>query len=204
MTKETVLHYFRNPPELATPRLLLRRLKKTDYHDMYEYAAREDVTRYLTWYPHPNAGYTLRYLSYISTRYRAGDFFDWAVIWKDNRKMIGTCGFTSFQFSHNSGEIGYVLNPDYWGRGIAAEAVHAVMRVGFIDLNLHRIEAKYMDGNTQSRRVMEKCGMTFEGMHRDAMIIKDQYTTVGICSILASDFIARYTSESSSSLSANP
>lgn len=191
MTKETVMRYFRDPPELVTPRLVLRRMKKTDYNDMYDYASDENVTRYLTWYPHPDAGYTLRYLAYITTRYRAGEFYDWAVIWKETRKMIGTCGFTSFHYGHNSAEIGYVLNPEYWGKGIAVEAVRAVMRVGFLTLNLHRIEAKFMEGNDRSRRVMEKAGMLFEGMQREAMYIKDQYTTIGTCAILASDFIAQ-------------
>lgn len=191
MTKDTVLRYFRDIPELVTPRLLLRRMKKTDYHDMYDYASREDVTAYLTWYPHPNAAYTLRYLSYIATRYRAGEFFDWAIIWRENRKMIGTCGFTAFHYDHNSAEIGYVVHPDYWGQGIAAEAVCAVMREGFYTLNLHRIEAKFMEENERSRRVMEKSGMRFEGFQRDAMFIKDRYVTVGTCAILAPEFIAR-------------
>ena len=98
MTKENVIRYFWDLPELQTERLLLRRMKKLDYRDMYDYACREDVTQYLTWYPHPNSMYTLRYLTYIVTRYRAGEFFDWAVICKENRKMIGTCGFTTFHY----------------------------------------------------------------------------------------------------------
>jgi hypothetical protein len=73
----------------------------------------------------------MRYLAYVATRYRAGEFFDWAVVLRENQKMIGTCGFTSFSYEHNSAEIGYVLNPSYWGQGIALEAVQAVMY--FID-----------------------------------------------------------------------
>lgn len=190
MTKETAVRYFRDLPELVTNRLILRRMKKTDYHDMFEYACNPDVTRYLTWHPHPDAGYTLRYLSYISTRYRAGDFYDWAIVWRENRKMIGTCGFTSFHYEHNSAEVGYVLHPAYWGHGIAPEALRAVLREGFVTLNLHRIEAKFMEGNDRSRRVMEKVGMRFEGMQREGMYIKENYTTVGTCAILAAEFIA--------------
>lgn len=190
MTKDIAARYFRDPPELETDRLILRRMKKIDYRDMYEYASREDVTRYLTWYPHPNAMYTLRYLTYIVTRYRAGEFYDWAVIWKENRKMIGTCGFTAFHYDSNSAEIGYVLNPDYWGKGIAAEAVQAVLAVGFCTFGLHRMEARYMEGNDQSRRVMEKVGMTFEGMHRDSMFIKERYVTVGTCALLEEEYFA--------------
>ncbi len=189
MNKDTVIRYFRDPPEIVTDRLILRRMKKTDYRDMYEYACNPEVTRYLTWEPHPNPTYTIRYLAYVATRYRAGEFFDWAVTLKDSGKMIGTCGFTSFSYPHNVGEIGYVLNPDYWGRGIAAEAVRAVMRFGFFTLNLHRIEAKYMVGNDRSRRVMEKAGMVFEGIQRESMYIRDSYRDIGICAILFSDFI---------------
>ena len=190
MNKDTAARYFRDPPEIVTSRLVLRRIKKTDYRDMYDYSCDEEVTRYLTWDPHPDANYTLRYIAYILPKYRSGEFHDWAVIWKENKKMIGTCGFTSFDYNHNSGEIGYVLNRDYWGRGIAKEAASAVLRVGFLDLNLHRIEAKFMQGNAQSLRVMEKCGMTFEGYRREAMYIKNRYETIGICSILASEYIA--------------
>lgn len=189
MNKDTVIRYFRDPPEIITERLILRRMKKTDYKDMYEYACSPDVTRFLTWDPHPNPTYTMRYLAYVATRYRTGEFYDWAVTWKESGKMIGTCGFTSFSYAHNVGEIGYVLNPDYWGRGIAVEAVRAVMRFGFFTLNLHRIEAKYIVGNARSRRVMEKAGMVFEGIQRESMYIGDSYKDIGICAILFSDYI---------------
>ena len=189
MNKDIVLRYFRDPPEIVTPRLLLRRMKKTDYRDMYEYACDPCVTKFLTWLPHTSPAYTMRYLAYVATRYRAGEFYDWAVVFREDQKMIGTCGFTSFSYDHNSGEIGYVLNPAYWGRGIAAEAVRAVMQFGFLTLNLHRIEAKFIMGNDASRRVMEKAGMTFEGFQRDAMYIQGEYRTIGTCAILFSEFI---------------
>ena len=191
MNKDTVQRYFRDPPELTTPRLILRRVKKTDYRDMYEYACDPSVTKYLTWQPHPNPAWTMRYLAYVATRYRTGEFYDWAVVLRENHKMIGTCGFTSFSYDHNSAEIGYVLNPAYWGQGIAAEAVRAVLDVGFIKLNLHRIEARFMMGNDRSRRVMEKSGMTFEGFQRDAMYVLDEYRTIGICAILFSEYIEK-------------
>lgn len=189
MNKDAAARYFRDPPELTTPRLVLRRLKKTDYRDMYEYARDHLVTEFLTWHVHPSENYTLRYITYVLPKYRSGEFRDWAVVFKENNKMIGTCGFTSLDFSHNSGEIGYVLNREYWGQGLAAEAIRAVLQVGFLDLNLHRIEAKYIEGNERSRRVMEKCGMTFEGLQRESMLIKENYRTIGVCSILRSEYL---------------
>ena len=187
MKCETVYKIFSSIPEIRTDRLLLRRMLVGDCYDMYEYASNPEVTRYLTWSPHPDLQYTKEYLVYIGDHYKLGDFFDWAIILKEENKMIGTCGFTRFRFSHNAAEIGYVINPAYRGRGIADEAVRAVMRFGFRQLGLHRIEAKYIEGNEASRRVMEKVGMTFEGMRRDEMLIKGVYRNIGVCAILRDD-----------------
>ena len=102
--------------------------------------------------------------------------------------MIGTCGFTRFHYEADSAEIGYVIHPSYWGRGIATEAVDAVIRFGFQRLELNRIEARFMEGNTASRRVMEKNGMSFEGMMRQSMYIKGEYRNVGVCSVLRREY----------------
>ena len=190
MKKEKIYRVFSHLPELITDRLTLRRIQVTDYRDMYEYASRNDVTRYLTWYPHPDSAYTRDYIQYLEGRYAAGMFYDWGVIYEPDCKMIGTCGFTAFNCVSDSAEVGYVLNPDYWGKGIASEALERVLAFGFEELKLHRIEAKFMKDNERSRSVMERVGMTFEGYHREAMLVKGTYVTYGVCSILASEWFA--------------
>lgn len=192
MKKENVYRLFSKIPTLETERLLLRRMKPSDSRDMFEYASRPEVTEYLLWEPHKNQRQTLDYLEYLQTRYRVGDFYDWAVVDKQKAKMIGTCGFTSLDFLNNSAEIGYVLNPDFWGCGIASEAVARVMSFAFLELNVHRVEAKYMVGNERSRRVMERCGMSFEGVRRASMFVKGSYRDIGICSILSEEYINKY------------
>lgn len=192
MRKDAVLKIFRRIPQIKTPRLTLRKMKVEDYADMYEYARRADVTEYLTWTPHADRAYTKKYLEYIQTQYSAGEFFDWSVILDDEEKMIGTCGFTSFDFDNNSAEVGYVINPVYHGCGYAPEALIEVMMFGFMELNLHRIEAHYIDGNTASRRVMEKCGMRYEGCARSSLFVKGEYRSVHTCAILSDEFIKRY------------
>lgn len=192
MNHDELTRIFRDPPEIETPRLILRRMRKTDSADMYEYARDPAVSEYLLWQPHESEAYTRRYLNYLQTRYRAGDFHDWAVVWRDADKMIGTCGFTSFRLDANSAEIGYVLNRSYWGMGVAPEAVRAVLRFGFLELRLHRIEAHYMIGNDRSRRVMEKVGMTYEGTQRDSLFVKGRYVSVGVCAVLEDEFRSMY------------
>ena len=191
MKKEIIYRIFSNPPELHTTRLTLRRMMVTDTADMYEYASRHDVTRYLTWNSHPDRAFTREYLQYIGGRYRAGMFYDWAVVYEADAKMIGTCGFTAFNCASDAAEVGYVLNPEYWGKGIGTEALTAVLNFGFEQLGLHRIEAKFIEGNDASRRVMEKVGMTFEGIHRGERLVKGKYVNVGVCAILREDWLAK-------------
>ncbi len=192
MQKDSVLKMFKRIPTIETERLLLRRMKIADYVDMYEYSCLDRVTKYLLWNSHPDARYTRDYLAYIQSQYRAGEFYDWAVVHKDTNKMIGTCGFARLDFENNSAEIGYVLNPEFWRKGYATEAVKKIIDFGFHTLNLHRIEARYIVGNEVSRHVMEKCGMTFEGVHKSSLFVKDNYVNVGYCAITADEYISNY------------
>lgn len=188
MKLKTTVELFSKMPTLETERLILRKMRPSDRSDMFEYACLDDVTRYLLWKPHSDDEYTLQYLRYIESRYKSGSFYDWAIVLKDSGKMIGTCGFTRFDHEADCAEIGYVINPKYRGTGIAAEAAREVVRFGFERLALHRIEARFMYGNEASLRVMQKLGMKFEGYHRDAMLVKGAYRTIGVSAILRSEY----------------
>lgn len=190
MKKNELQKMFSRMPELSSPRLLLRRLSREDAADFYEYARLPSVTEYLLWYPHSGMEHTRRYLALIEREYRMGMFYDWAVVLRESGKMIGTCGFAAIDSPNACGEVGYVLNPDFWGQGYAPEAVRAVMAFGFGTLSLHRIEARYILGNDRSRRVMEKCGMRFEGVRRSSLLVKGEYRDIGVCAILSSEFYA--------------
>ena len=184
MNKESTVRIFKTIPVMETERLRLRKILPSDYKDMYEYSCSDRVTRYLAWNKHPCLEYTKQYIEYLQGRYKIGDFFDWAIELKDIGKMIGTCGFTRFDFTNNSAEIGYVLNECYWGNQYCKEAVSKIIEFGFSELHLKRIEAHYIKENIQSSRVMEKCGMAFEGVLRSYAYIKDKYRDVGVYSII--------------------
>ena len=156
---------------------------------MYEYARDPEVTKYLTWSYYEDERDALKFLAYALPRYKSGDYYDWAVVEKSTGKMIGTCGFTSFNLAANSAEVGYVLNRSRWGEELAPEALRAVLRFGFGYLGLHRIEAHYMVGNEKSLRVMQKVGMKFEGIHRDFIFVKGDYASVGVAAILRDEFV---------------
>lgn len=190
MNKEK-LHVFSKIPTLQTKRLTLRKMVTRDAEDMFEYAQRPEVSEYLLWRPHDSLKFSKNYISFLQTLYSQKNFYDWAVIFRETGKMIGTCGFTNFDLQNNSAEVGYVLNSDYWGYGLAPEALWRVIEFGFLELNLHRIEAKIIAGNTRSEQVAKKCGLRHEATLKNSMYIKDKYKTIEIYAILDEEYLAR-------------
>ena len=180
------LNRFKNIKPLYTERLTLRKMQRSDVSDVYKYASDGRVTRYLLWNPHLTLGDTKRYLSYIERKYKKGEFYDWGIEYLGH--IVGTCGFTSFSIADNSAEIGYVLGSDFWGRGIAAEALKRVIEYGFCELGLNRIEGRFMSENERSLSVMKKCGMSLEGICKSKIYVKGKYRDIGICAITRAEY----------------
>jgi ribosomal-protein-alanine N-acetyltransferase len=166
----------------------MRKILPADCADMYDYSRRPETSRYLLWSPHANLRYTKKYISHVQNAYRNENFYDFALVDKESGRMIGTCGFTSFDLQNNSAEIGYVLHPEFWGKGLAKEAVLRLMAFGFAELRLHRLSAKIMTNNTASKRVAEKCGMRHEPTLKSSLLVKGEYRTIKIYAILREEF----------------
>lgn len=181
--------FFKRIPTIYTERLTLRRISTDDAQDMYVYSRDPEVTRYLLWDAHTDIRHTARYLKAVQKYYSKGLFYDWALEEKESGRMIGTCGFSRLDADNRCGEIGYVLNRDFWGRGYAAEAARAVMDIGFNVLDLKRIEARFMADNAHSARVMEKLGMRFEGIKRAELYVKGKFRDIGYYSLLKEEYI---------------
>ena len=69
--------------------------------------------------------------------------------------------------------LNYFVAPRHRGQGLAPEAVKAILKFGFSDIGLTRIQARCAMGNLSSERVLQKVGMTFEGLIEDAPSSKD-------------------------------
>ena len=88
---------------------------------------------------------------------------------------------------HRSANIGYGVNPDFWGRGYATEAARLIVGFGFETLGLHRIWATHHPENGASRRVLDKIGFREEGRRRDDRFVDGAWYDSVVCSILESD-----------------
>lgn len=155
---------------LETDRLIIRYVNKNDALDMYEYASKEEVCRYLLWSPHINLSATEGYIDFLCDRYKKGLYADWAVVLKSNGKMIGTCGFASLNSAEGKSEIGYVLSPDFQGNGYMTEAVKAVLRLNFEVLKLNSAHLRIIRENHASIKLAERLG--FKEIGCTVLIIK--------------------------------
>ena len=183
---------FSKIPMIETDRLILRELKRGDAKDMYQYSSNPRTSEFLLWDVHKSFEYTKEFIDYVISKYKSGEYNDWALVYKFDNKMIGTCGFTKIDQENSVAEIGYVINPEYWNLGLATEAAEAVIKFAFETMRMNRVEAKFMYGNDASLAVMKKVGMRFEGYHRDMLFVKGKYRTVGYASILKSEYFSKY------------
>lgn len=145
--------------ELETERLILRPFTEEDADSLYEYARDPRVGCPAGWKPHESLEESREI---IRTVFSAPGVF--AVALKESGKAVGSAGFTGRHRKEAAGpddEIGYSLNPAYWGRGLIPEAVRELLRYGFEELGLNTIWCEHYDGNQKSRRVIRKCGFQF-------------------------------------------
>ena len=166
---------FGDLPVLQTERLQLRRLRLDDAGDVFEYASDPEVSRYTTWKAHKTLEDSRAFLSSVIELYNSLQVAPWGMEHKEHRKLVGTCGFVSWNLRHRRAEIAYALARPYWNQGYTTEAVRAVIAFGYRVMGLNRIEARCDVPNIASARVMEKVGMKYEGVLRHHMFTKGEY-----------------------------
>lgn len=145
---------------LETPRLILRRFRPEDWQDLKEYVLRPEVLEFEPPYPTTDEGIQ-EMAAWLA---ESPDF--WAVTLRESGKVVGQIhnGLRD-QPAWNCRNLGYVMNPEWWGRGLATEAAARVMRHAFEELDCRRIYSGCNPKNIASWRVLEKLGMRREAHH---------------------------------------
>lgn len=159
-------------PVIETPRLILREINEKDCEDMYEYAHLSFIGPEAGWEPHRNISDTKEVIRMFMRKKIYGQLGVFAVVLKESNKMIGTCELHSY-FPEFKAELGYTINPAFWGHGFAVEASKRMISWGFEDLHLCRIECMCFPENKQSRRVCEKLNLRYEGLRKNAYQLYD-------------------------------
>lgn len=164
---------------IETPRLILRMAQRSDAEPMFRnWASDSEVTRFLTWphYQSVESAYTI--LELWGNAYEKPDFYQWMIELKEIGEPIGSISVVHHREDVAAAEIGYCIGQAWWHKGIMTEALEAVIRFLFTEVGMNRIEAKHDTNNPHSGCVMQKCGMKYEGISREA-----DRNNQGICDI---------------------
>jgi ribosomal-protein-alanine N-acetyltransferase len=179
---------FKDLQTLETPRLRLRKLTMRDANDVFEYASMPEVSKHVTWDYHRTVADSMAFLKSILLQYENGIPSPWGIVYKELNKLIGTGGFHNWNLEHRRAEVGYAISSRYWNKGIMTETLKRMLRFGFEAMALNRIEALCKIENAASEKVMQKCGMKYEGTLRKQMFVKGDYQDLKIYSILKQEF----------------
>ncbi|MFY0762251.1 GNAT family protein [Metabacillus dongyingensis] len=174
---------------LKSERVVLREIEEKDWIDVHKYASQEKVCQYQPWGPNSekeSKAYVKQII--VDAKREPRSQFVFAIIVKGNGRMIGAGEFNIRDYSNKVGEIGYIVNPDYWGMGFATEVANLLIEFGFKEFNLHRIYATCDPRNMGSSKVLEKVGMTKEGRIREDILLKDGWRDSLLYSILEQEW----------------
>ena len=145
--------------ELETDRLRLREFRPND------------LAGVTSW---EGPAHAEKFLEFCFQSYREWGMGPWAILLKESGTIAGNCGFCRISYERDGGEfeylgeVNYYVAPQHRGQGLATEALNAVLKFGFDDIKLTRIQARCFAENVSSERVMLKAGLRFERMIADA------------------------------------
>lgn len=162
---------------IETERLILRRFTPEDADAMYRnWAGDPEVTKYMTWPTHQSVEDTKTVLADWIAAYDRPEKYEWCITRKETGEPIGSMGVAGCNEKAESMEVGYCISRTYWNRGITSEAFAAVIRYLTGEVGAKRIEARHDVKNPASGRVMEKCGLKYEGTR-----IRADWNNSGVC-----------------------
>lgn len=174
-----------NPfPNLETERLSLRRVVKSDVEEIFALRSNEEIMKYI---PRPIAKTNEDALEHIATMDATIDKnegINWAITLKNSAKLIGIIGHSRIQPQNHRAEVGYILHPEYHGKGIIPEALKKVLEYGFNEMKLHTIEAVIDPDNSASEKVLLKSGFTKEAHFIENQFYEGKFIDTVIYSLL--------------------
>ena len=174
---------------LETERLILRIPELEDAENLARVINHPDIANTTLMIPHPytvdDAEWFINNSRDPKTRETDHRFL---IFLKDTGELVGGIGLEGIKPLFKTGEIGYWCAVDHWGKGIVTEATMRVLKFAFEELDLNRVYTVCMTGNNASSRVMEKCGMKFEGTAREEVIKYEKPTDLHHYAILKSEW----------------
>ncbi len=177
---------------IETKRLILRRFTENDFEPSFKnWTSDKTVTEFLRWEAHENIDVTRDVIGSWLESYKELSFYQWAIELKEISEVIGTISVVDMNEKIDMLHIGYCLGSKWWNKGYCTEAFEAVIKYFFEDVKVNRIESIYDPNNPSSGKVMQKCGLIYEGTLRQADWNNKGIVDANLYSILSKEYSKR-------------
>jgi ribosomal-protein-alanine N-acetyltransferase len=158
-------------PVIETERLILREHLNADAKALFALRSNKEVMRYIDRENPKDIEETEAKIRLVHEGYKDGTSIAWVIALKENPdEMIGEIGYYRTDFGNHRAEIGYMLQSNFWRKGIISEALNKIITFGFQEMKLHSISANINPGNDASRQILLK-----HGFEKEAYFKEDYY-----------------------------
>jgi len=175
-----------NPfPLLSTERLLLRQIGREDVTGVFSLRSDKRIMQFIDRPLLQSIDDAYELIQKTDDSLSANDGITWGISLKNDTQLIGTIGFWRIAKEHYRAEIGYLLHPDFQGKGMMREALTAVLDYGFRTMGLHSVEANVNPANSASRKLMESNNFIMEAYFKENYYHDGKFLDSVIYSLLA-------------------
>ena len=176
-------------PDLETRRLLLRQATQEDVEDVFVVFCDPKVTQFHNLDTFTHLDEASRVIKLRTKGFESGRGIRWAIIYKENNYLIGSCGFTWLK-EINAARVGYELASQFWRQGIMSEALRAIVQYGFSSREIQFVIAEVMLENAASKRLLEKLGFQSQGILKKRGFWKGKHHDLERFKLMKTEFIA--------------
>lgn len=177
---------------IDTERLLLRKFNMNDAETMFKnWESDSKVTEFLRWPTAINISEAEQVLNEWVQGYANFDFYQWAIVLKEIEEPIGSISVVGMNEKLGIIHIGYCIGSKWWHQGYTSEAFKAIIPFFFEEVGANRIESQHDPNNPNSGKVMQKCGLKYEGILRQADWNNKGIVDACMYSILKSEWNAK-------------
>lgn len=169
---------------LESERLLLRQITNDDVNEVFEMRSNPDIMKFV---PRPlvtTKEEALGHINLIQSKIEENEGINWAITLKGNPKLIGIIGHYKISWENLRSEIGYMILPEYHGKGITSEAVKLLIDYGFNTMKMHSLEAVIDPRNQASAKVLEKNNFALEAQFKEDTLWQGEWLDTNIYSLL--------------------
>lgn len=163
-------------PEIYTERLLLRRIRKEDIPQLLALRSNDTVMKYIDKEYAGSLEEAKEFFKKANDALETNDGIVWGITMKDHPALlIGYIGFWRLIKEHHRAEIGYMLLPPFWQKGIMKEAIEKTLDYGFTIMKLHSVEGRINPENIASASLLKSAGFIKEAYFKEDFFFKGKF-----------------------------